>query len=459
MVEASFCSAPGKVLLTGGYMILQRPNAGLVLSLDARFHSVVKSLERTDDRGTLVIVLSPQFDSRESYRLIFDSGSYHLDPLNGDHQRNPYTENVIIDCISVAHARLGAEHVRTMLKDGLSITILGDNAFYSQKDQVIARGLPLNRKSLQSLPPFLPCSTHLSNMKKTGLGSSAALTTSLTAALLHFFRVIRLVHNVAQLSHCRAQGKVGSGFDVSSAVYGPQRYTRFSPEIIQGILSQEYPTVSQVSKVVEKAWDSEVTPLRLPPGLHLLMGDVSVGSNTPNMVGKVLEWQKRDSSSHMTMRRLCVANDELVWTLEHITKLSEDEDINIYHETLRKCSSVRSEEWVEVTSNPMGQLLFKLRSNFTEIRRMMRAIGEAAAVDIEPSSQRQLADDTMTIPGVLIAGVPGAGGYDAVFALLLDRNAALDVEELWKSRGVVTLAIEEDSVGVASDTAEPQSKL
>lgn len=35
------------------------------------------------------------------------------------------------------------------------------------------------------------------------------------------------MHNVAQLAHACAQGKVGSGFDVSAAVYGTQTYKRF----------------------------------------------------------------------------------------------------------------------------------------------------------------------------------------------------------------------------------------
>jgi phosphomevalonate kinase len=40
------------------------------------------------------------------------------------------------------------------------------------------------------------------------------------------------VHNLAQLSHCAAQGKIGSGFDVAAAVYGTMQYVRFSPQIL-----------------------------------------------------------------------------------------------------------------------------------------------------------------------------------------------------------------------------------
>lgn len=45
-----------------------------------------------------------------------------------------------------------------------------------------------------------------------------------------------LVHNVAQFVHCFAQGKVGSGFDVSSAVWGSHRYKRFNPAILTPIM-------------------------------------------------------------------------------------------------------------------------------------------------------------------------------------------------------------------------------
>ncbi|KAG6497609.1 hypothetical protein ZIOFF_045513 [Zingiber officinale] len=37
-------SAPGKVLITGGYLILERPNAGIVFTTTARFYAIVKPL-------------------------------------------------------------------------------------------------------------------------------------------------------------------------------------------------------------------------------------------------------------------------------------------------------------------------------------------------------------------------------------------------------------------------------
>jgi phosphomevalonate kinase len=71
--------------------------------------------------------------------------------------------------------------------------------------------------------------------RKTGLGSSAALVSSLCAAVLSFFRAVDInpesstidknldiICIISQAAHAAAQGKVGSGFDISCALYGGQ---------------------------------------------------------------------------------------------------------------------------------------------------------------------------------------------------------------------------------------------
>lgn len=95
-------------------------------------------------------------------------------------------------------------------------------------------------KTLAELPRFQVSSASVDKMKKTGLGSSAALVTSLCAALLQHFNVAdvsskqgrEILHRVAQYCHCLAQNSIGSGFDVASAVFGTHLYTRFDPSCL-----------------------------------------------------------------------------------------------------------------------------------------------------------------------------------------------------------------------------------
>ena len=74
----STVSAPGKVLVAGGYLVLERPNIGLVLATSARFHSrVAWEIESAvgagvspEGRGLLSISLRcPQFNQYVRYWL------------------------------------------------------------------------------------------------------------------------------------------------------------------------------------------------------------------------------------------------------------------------------------------------------------------------------------------------------------------------------------------------------
>jgi phosphomevalonate kinase len=126
------------------------------------------------------------------------------------------------------------------------------------------------------------------------MGSSAALTSSLVGALLHFFGIVnligggsaedkKLVHNLSQIVHSVAQGKIGSGFDVSAAIYGSQFYTRFGT----GLKLDDLANGNGIFEAVvcsHNVWDQTVEPFALPNGLDIVMGDVCGGSSSSLMV-------------------------------------------------------------------------------------------------------------------------------------------------------------------------------
>jgi len=61
-------SAPGKVLLAGGYLVLDRHYSGLVFALDARIHVLATPLDTALDTAparAAIIVRSPQFRDAE----------------------------------------------------------------------------------------------------------------------------------------------------------------------------------------------------------------------------------------------------------------------------------------------------------------------------------------------------------------------------------------------------------
>ncbi|KAJ3081101.1 phosphomevalonate kinase, partial [Physocladia obscura] len=311
-------SAPGKVLVAGGYLVLDQKYSGLVIGTDSRFYTTITSLNPNQTLANTklvrrITVRSPQFDDGKwVYSCGIGSSSLNPCALNQDvavnTERNKYVEYALSLSLSVASflspdflAKFGSE---------LDVLIVGHNDFYSQRAQLESRNLPISTESLQSLEPFCAALTTIGKVHKTGLGSSAAMITSLVSAILVHFEVISIpsgehgmvefAHNMAQFVHCLAQGKVGSGFDVSSAVFGSHIYRRFDPEILADLMAfaEEvgvgYVDGEKILKVVRgvSKWDTQVQPFKLPLGIKLMLADVDAGSSTPKLVSGVLGWRE-----------------------------------------------------------------------------------------------------------------------------------------------------------------------
>ncbi|XP_042488317.1 phosphomevalonate kinase, peroxisomal-like isoform X2 [Macadamia integrifolia] len=492
-------SAPGKVLMTGGYLILERPNAGLVLSTNARFYAIVKPIYEavSPHRWTWawidVKLTSPQLCRESMYKMSLKNLT--LQCVSSRELSNPFVEQAIQYTVATAHAVFADKSKKDVLCNlllrGLDITILGSNDFYSYRNQIEAQGLPLTPESLASLPPFSAITSNVDGLNgekfkpevaKTGLGSSAAMTTAVVAALLQYLGVVNLpvptntlcqgktgteildlVHVVAQSAHCIAQGKVGSGFDVSAAVYGSQRYVRFSPEVLSSaqVAVKGKPLQEVITDVIKGNWDHQKTKFSLPPLMNLLLGEPGTGgSSTPSMVGAVKKWQiSEPQKAQDTWRRLTEGNSKLELQLSMLSKLAE-EHWDTYKYVLNKCSEYKCGQWMKQAADPCGQAivnaLLRARDAVLDIRLHMRQMGEAAGVPIEPKSQTQLLDTTMNMEGVLLAGVPGAGGFDAIFAVTLGDSSRF-VTKLWTSLGVLSLLVREDPHGVSLESGDPRA--
>jgi phosphomevalonate kinase len=80
-------------------------------------------------------------------------------------------------------------------------------------------------------------------------------------------------------------------------------------------------------------------------------------------------------------------------------------------------------------------LLLSIRNSFIRCRADLKLMGQSAGTEIEPDQQTLLADATTALPGVLCSGVPGAGGVDAIYALVLSPEARQNVEKMWSTWG------------------------
>ena len=360
------------------------------------------------------------------YRKTLKRTSAHVYTSHSDADlslnRNPFIETALGFALSYI-AKLTSSSIPPS-----SVTILADNDYYSTSSTKLTGAR------------FHTFGVPIAQANKTGLGSSAALVTAFTAALLTYylpndvFDVAtvsgkRILHNLAQAAHCAAQGKVGSGFDVASAVYGSCIYRRFSPSFLSAhgepgsanFATRLKNTVEECGE--EGKWDTEIVKdkVKVPEGVRLVMCDVACGSQTPGMVKKVLAWRKEAGPEAKDIwDRLQTANENLAKELVKLT----DEGASDYR---------------------------ALRERINDIRKLIRDMSDKSGVPIEPPAQTQLLDACEQVSGVIGGVVPGAGGYDAVALLVEDREEVVTaVRKLLQDWELNTGTAGEGSVGKVS---------
>lgn len=346
---------------------------------------------------------------------------------------NPFVETTLTYALTYINNILGRDGQSRSL-GAARLTILADNDYYS---------LPSTTSDSTPTPAgrFARYPHTLSEAHKTGLGSSAALVTALTAALLaHYLPTSRFdpaseagrrtLHNLAQSAHCAAQGKVGSGFDVAAAVFGSCRYRRFSPSLLSDLPSSGSAgfAAALVGRVDDHAgWDTEVRKegAVMPEGLVLRMCDVDCGSQTVGMVKKVLAWRSANGE----------ASKELWDSLQG-----------------------RNEALAEVLGRGETE---EVADALARVRELVREMGRASGVPIEPESQSELLDALGEVDGVYGGVVPGAGGFDALALLMRDdEETEKRVErflEDWsrkKDARVKLLGVKGEMEGVRTETLD-----
>ncbi|CAB9520370.1 Phosphomevalonate kinase [Seminavis robusta] len=475
-------SAPGKILLAGGYTVLESPNVGVVLAVDKKFYSTVVKHEpvpssdseptnkkpKVEDSAT-ISVHSPQFGATWKYNAKISEQGLELTPDADNKSTNPFVEK----SLRITLCYLVVSQQQTLCD--LEITILADNDFYSVTPHLKKREWEATAENLAKLPKFLPCNLSSGSLQKTGLGSSAALTTSLVGALVLAMTgscsgedldaaMRRKIHNLAQICHCHAQGKVGSGFDVSSASYGSHVYQRF-PKCLLSDLLQELDKVGDkkamppskvetLQKLVDEnpenfKWPVVQKPLSWNTDLlQIMLADVSGGSESPSMARKILSW-KAASDDVSCWTNLLQFNQQVVKLADDIVAALDGADIGAMTKVLSQCKledGWNSSGSADEKTAKVGNVLCDMRKTLLECRKNLKSMGDLAGVPVEPAEQTALADATMALSGVVASLVPGAGGYDALVVVYVNTPEVRDnICDLWrnyKALAVCPLAVQ-----------------
>lgn len=341
-------SAPGKILLLGGYSVVERPNIGYAITVDSRVHVRVRYLENRQ-----VKVSAPQFGV---------SGSGSIDPKTGNLDFALPKEMAVLK----AAVEIPLKYLIGIGADipGFYLEAYNDSGFASDK----------------------------SGTTKSGLGSSAGVTVAGIAAALavskHGSEAANvdkdLVHKLAQLSHGVSTGKIGSGYDIAAATYGSLVYTRYSPSLIN-TLPQDY-TNDDIIKVVKAKWDYTIESFGFPEKFGLVFANfVNESTSTASNVAKVNEFKANDVSNfNSLMQKLNSANSKALEALKRVKVSFDDDALDRFKEAFETGRQLTKElgvlAGVEIESDECSGLIKKSVENGAFVAKLPGAGGKDSIV-------------------------------------------------------------------------------
>lgn len=210
-------------------------------------------------------------------------------------------------------------------------------------------------------------------------------------------------------------------------------YQRFAAEPFAAVMEPGADANAVFAAITHPtAWTQVIRPLCLPPCLQLMMADVCGGTESVSMARQVLKWRKeKPAEASEIWNQLLVTNSQIARSL--VKLIDRIRGLTPYSLSVLQDRLNAGVDWTIADSSIAIEECRALRQLFTTARSLLKKMGECAGVGIEPDEQTRLADATAAIPGVLCAGVPGAGGVDAIFCLVLTGAARDKVEQLWST--------------------------
>ncbi|CCH59186.1 hypothetical protein TBLA_0B03450 [Henningerozyma blattae CBS 6284] len=397
-------SSPGKAFLAGGYLVLDPTYKAYVVAVSARMHVIVtSSFQNTKNTDTVKIVVTSEQFNGDTWSYVVDyNNSKFVKEIN--ERNNPFIESVITNIFA---------YFSTDLTEvpNISIKIYSDPEYHSAEECI------QRTNGILTLNYF---NKPINKVAKTGLGSSASLTTSLMTALYSVLKSsfdinsaddLKKIHNLAQVAHCQAQGKIGSGFDIAAATFGSIIYRRFDPKLIKNLPNLQTnlkPYSSSLRILVNEVnWNTISERIKLPDRLRLVMGDVNSGSETPKLVSTVQKWYSdNEADGFKVYQNINKGNMEFVQSLSNLNEISVNNP-DLYKQIIDEVSTDHSaiEKYTDIRN---------IKDSILTVRKNFRYITKQSGAEIEPQIQTELLDNCNKLNGVLTCMIPGAGGFDAI---------------------------------------------
>lgn len=245
---------------------------------------------------------------------------------------------------------------------------------------------------------------------KYGLGSSAAVVTSVVTAVLEKFLQYRptrsLIFKLASIAHVRTQGS-GSGADIAASTYGGViHYKSFQANW----LKYELRKTKDIVPIIRKKWRYlHISQIHFPENIQVCIGWTGKPASTKSLVSEIAKLKKDNETAY----------DQFLTNSR-----------NAVHTILDS-----------IKRNDMTLFFQGVEQN----RHALALLGEMAHVPIETEKLAQLSEAAEQLQGA--GKLSGAGGGDCGLAFLRPESNRELLYEQWVTHSIQPLSLIVDTEG------------
>lgn len=377
-------SAPGKLMIAGEWAVLERGNACLVGAVNRRMQAQIERLETAGSERK--VVLNADSIGIKNKEAAFDGSKLAFSPELNEEEKKKLS--FVKEAIEVSMRYI---FEKTGHLEPFSLRTAGEDS------QIIVDGVP----------------------KKVGFGSSASSTVATIGAILelngtHIEKNRDVIYKLAAIAHYRAQGKLGSAFDIAASTYGGI-FSYIAPDL--GKVTEELQKGTSVRKLAEMDWPLlHIKSLEVPQDFRLAVGWTKSAASTPEMIKQMNEWKARNPGGYNGLMAMI---SEVVDRLLRAWRMKDRE-----------------------------QIISLLREN----RRLLQELTKSSGVPVETEDLKRLADIAEQFGAA--GKLSGAGGGDVGIAVCFDEHIAEDIKHAWQQGGIVPLDVAFDPRGVRVERKE-----
>lgn len=240
---------------------------------------------------------------------------------------------------------------------------------------------------------------------KYGLGSSAAVTTAVVAAVLRLLfneePTKELLFRLAAVAHVRTQGN-GSGADIAASVYGGMiEYTSFQADW----LLEADADARSITDLVTQDWPySSIAPVHVPKNIHIYVGWTGSPASTFRLVDKLLVLKQTNRALFDTFLQ------------------RSEEAVQLFLRGMKENDVEAIYQGVEANRHALAQ------------------VGVEADVPVETALLKQLSNAARAVGGA--GKLSGAGGGDCGIAFLTSEKQKEELFGLWEQADIKPLPIQ-----------------